>query len=82
MIQEVDINSEVLSVLMCLGNEYVNKIPKHVIQYLLLNSNLKKLPPIDPNKRIEEQNISKDARAFLVMLKLKYWCENEKEKNI
>lgn len=74
------INAEVLAVLMALGDKYINKIPSTVMQYLTNNLDLDSMPVIDANKRIEEQNISKDARAFLTMLKLKYWCKSEEEK--
>lgn len=74
------INTEVLAVLMTLGDKYINKIPSSVMRYLTNNSDMANMPNIDANKRIEEQNISKDARAFLTMLKLKYWCRSEEEK--
>lgn len=76
------VNSEVLCVLMALGDTYVNKIPSQVMQYLIKNSKKDYIPEIDKNKRIEEQNISKEARVFLTMLKLKYWCKTEEEKEI
>ena len=75
------VNAEVLSVLLALGDKYINKLPSTVMQYLIQNSDKNLMPRIDANKRIEEQNISKDARAFLTMLKLKYWCKSEEEKN-
>lgn len=74
------VNAEVLSVLLALGDKYINKLPSTVMQYLIQNSDKNLMPNIDANKRIEEQNISKDARAFLTMLKLKYWCKSEDEK--
>lgn len=76
------VNSEVLCVLMALGDTYVNKIPSQVMQYLIKNSKKDYIPEIDKNKRIEEQNISKEARVFLTMLKLKYWCKTEEEKEV
>ena len=74
------VNAEILAVLMALGDKYINKIPSTVMDYLTNNSDLSAMPSIDANKRIEEQNISKEARAFLTMLKLKYWCKSEEEK--
>ena len=76
------VNSEILCVLMALGDTYVNKIPSQVMQYLIKNSKKDYIPEIDKNKRIEEQNISKEARVFLTMLKLKYWCKTEEEKEV
>ena len=80
MTVEEKVNSEVLAILMILGNEYTSKIPDKIMEYLIYTSNLKNLPNIDPNKRIEEQNISEEARTFLVMLKLRYWCKTDEEK--
>lgn len=74
------VNAEILAVLMALGNKYINKLPSSVMQYLTNNFDVNSMPAIDATKRIEEQNISKDARAFLTMLKLKYWCKSEEEK--
>lgn len=74
------VNAEVLAVLITLGDKYISKIPTSVIKFLKNNSDIKDMPFIDASKRIEEQNISKDARAFLTMLKLKYWCKSEEEK--
>ena len=71
------VNAEILGVLMALGDKYINKLPSSVMQYLIQNSDKNLIPNIDKNKRIEEQNISKDARIFLTMLKLKYWCVSE-----
>ena len=74
------LNAEILGVLMALGYNYINKIPKNVMKHLTENCDVYKIPSIDKNKRIEEQNISDEARAFITMLKLKYWCKTEKEK--
>ena len=74
------LNAEILGVLMALGYNYISKIPENIIQYLIKNCDVYKIPPIDINQRIEEQNVSDEARAFIIMLKLKYWCKTEKEK--
>lgn len=76
------VNAEILGVLLALGDKYINKLPSSVMEYLTKNSNMSDIPYIDQQKRIEEQNISKDARVFLTMLKLKYWCKSEEEKEI
>lgn len=76
------VNAEILGVLLALGDKYINKLPSSVMEYLTKNSNMSEIPYIDQQKRIEEQNISKDARVFLTMLKLKYWCKSEEEKEI
>ena len=75
------VNAEVLGVLMALGNKYIDRLPEQVMKYLTQNADVNSIPAIDANLRIEEQNISKDARVFLTMLKLKYWCKSETEKD-
>ena len=75
------INAEVLGVLMALGDKYINKIPSQVMEYITHNCDMNSIPAIDVNKRIEDQNISKEARSFLTVLKLKYWCKSEDDKN-
>ena len=77
---EKDINSEVLGVLIALGNEYITLIPTEIFEYLFINCNPEKVPDIDKNKSILDQNISKEARIFLTMLKLNYWCKTSEEK--
>lgn len=75
------IYSEVLGVLLALGNKYVKKLPATIMPYLMKNCNFDSIPVIDKNKRIEEQNISEEARMLLTMIKLKYWCDYEEEKS-
>lgn len=72
--------TEVLGVLLALGNEYVEKIPSKVMQFLMENCDFTNIPKFDQNLRLEEQDISDDARNFLIMLKLKYWCNSKEEK--
>lgn len=74
------VNAEIIGVLMTLGNNYTDQIPSHIMKYLIDNCDRSNIPNIDINKRIEEQNISKEARTFLTMLKLKYWCKSQVEK--
>ena len=74
------VNAEVLGVLMALGIEYMNKLPSSVMDYLTKNSKAEDVPNIDASKPINEQPISKDAKAFLLTLKLQYFCNSKSEK--
>ena len=76
-----EVYSEIVGVLIALGNKYIKKIPSKIMSFLMENCDYSNIPLIDRNKRIEEQKISEDARMFLTMLKLKYWCDSESEKN-
>ena len=76
-----EVYSEIVGVLIALGNKYIKKIPSKIMSFLMENCDYSNIPLVDRNKRIEEQKISEDARMFLTMLKLKYWCDSESEKN-
>ncbi len=80
MTSEERTSSEIIAILKVLGVDYVSKIPLNVLELLYKTADINNLPYIDPNKGIEEQDISEDARAFLAMLKYRYWCKSEKEK--
>ena len=49
--------SEVVGVLLALGNKYIKKLPSTMMPYLMENCNSSNIPKIDRNKRLEEQNI-------------------------
>lgn len=75
--------TETLEILSFLGEEYVNKLPKDLIDFIIDNADHENTLSIDPNIRIEENpNVSKDTRVFLTMLKLKYWTNSEEKKDI
>ena len=80
MENEKKIYSEVLGVLLTLGNDYCEKVPSKVFTFLEDNCDHENIPEYDKNTRIEDLNISEEARMFLVMLKIKYWCKDEKER--
>ena len=65
---------EVIEVLKHTKREDVNKIPK--LEIILWRQNMKKDYDfkIDENKPIEEQNLSKEARAVLANIFKKYWA--------
>ena len=80
MDDEKRIYSEVLGVLLALGNDYCEKVPSSVFTFLEDNCDHNYLPEYDKNTRIEDLKITDEARMFLVMLKIKYWCKDEKER--
>ena len=73
------VNAEVLAVLTALGDSYLSKLPIDLIEYLMNNSDKTKTIHIDTNKKIQEQNISKEALAFLSIIKMKYFCDGSKD---
>ncbi len=77
---EQAINTEVVGVLMTLGDTYISKLPFEVWQYLMNHSNKSQIRMYDRDKGIQEQDISKDARVLLTVLKLQYFCDTPEEK--
>lgn len=80
MIDSKVINAELLGVLIALGNNYIKKLPSNMIDYLRDNCDVNKIPIIDKNIGIEDQNISEETRMILIAIKLKYWCSSEAER--
>ena len=81
IIESKKVYSQVYSMLQLLGNTYIKKIPKKLLQ--LIDSQRDK----DYNQKYNletnfiEQNVNKKALSIICMIDLEYWC-NEKEKNI
>ena len=71
---------EVLGILDLLDEEQKNRIPKKLKEFFENNKNQDYQVNIDSNIPLEEQNLLQEAVDILAMLKLNYWCTNEKEK--
>lgn len=78
---EEKICTETIGVLRAIEKSYSEALPPEIIEYLLLTCDVDNIPQLDSNKGINEQNISEDTKAFLTILKLKYWCKTQEEKN-
>ena len=71
---------EVLGILDLLDEEQKNRIPKKLKEFFENNKNQDYQVKIDSNIPLEEQNLLQETVDILAMLKLNYWCTNEKEK--
>ena len=71
---------EVLGILDLLDEEQKNRIPKKLKEFFENNKNQDYQVNIDSNIPLEEQNLLQETLDILAMLKLNYWCTNEKEK--
>ncbi len=60
----------------------LSKIPKKQIQYIRKNANQQYNYVIDETKELEEQNISKEAKAIIISLYKKYFATTEQKKEI
>lgn len=72
--------SEVLEILKYVPIEDYNKIPESKINLFKANANYENTFKYDPNKTLEEQNVSKIAKGIIILLFRDYWA-NEKQKN-
>lgn len=73
--------SEVLEVLKYIPKEDYNKIPKEKIKLFEANFNRNNQFKYNPLLTLEEQNVSKRARAIIAILFKNYWA-TEKQKQI
>lgn len=79
-VETKDIYSEVYQVLNLLGNEYVNKLPKSLLNMLEEKRNINYVPKYTDDQPLNKQNIQKETLSIIALLHLNYWCENEEEK--
>lgn len=57
-----------------------SKIPQKLREYFKIEKDREYIKDINPNKPIKEQNLKEETLALIAMLNLRYWCEDEKEK--
>lgn len=81
-IQYANAYTEVLEILKCISQEDYNKIPKEKIDLFEHNANKQYKFDYDSNKTLEEQNISKIARAIIAILFRDYWATDEQRNKI
>lgn len=75
--------SEVLEILKFISKKDYEKIPANKIELFKLNSNKEYKFTYDPEKTLDEQNVSKRAKAIIGILFRDYWAiEVQREKII
>lgn len=75
--------SEVLEILKYISKEDYDKIPNSKIELFETNYNKDYIFKYNPNKTLDEQNVSKIAKAIIAILFRDYWAtEIQKEKII
>ena len=74
--------SEVYEIINFLGDEYKNKIPKKLYEFIETNRDKYYMPNFDKNNltSLNEKSISRKAVAIIAFLNLHYWIEDENEK--
>ena len=66
--------SEVLEILKYIPVEDYNKIPKNKIELFKTNANNDYSFKYNPNKTLDEQNVSKTAKAIIAILFRDFWA--------
>lgn len=80
--------SEVYGVLLSLGNDFISKVPRNILENITNNIPYEKadnekiynVPKYDLKKSLKIQGLSKDATSIIYVLYKNYWCSSEKEK--
>ena len=78
--QNAKMYSEVYSILDVLGNEYKSSLPQKLYNFIKENKIKDYTPIYNENIPFSQQDISKEAVAFICMLHYNYWCKTEEEK--
>ena len=74
--------SEVLGILKFLVQEDYEKIPKEKINLFETNANKDYIFEYDPEKSLQEQNVSQIARTIIAILFRDYWATDEQRNKI
>lgn len=77
-----DAYSEVLSILQYISLEEYNKIPKSKLELFEKNYNKDHDFQYNPNKTLQEQNVSEIARTIIAILFRDYWATDEQKRKI
>lgn len=74
--------SEVLEIIKYIPIKDYNKIPKNKIKLFEKNANNEHEFKYNPNKTLEEQNVTKRAKAIIAILYRDYWANEIQRKKI
>ena len=74
--------SEVLEILKYISKEDYEKIPNSKIELFETNHNKEYIFKYNPNKTLDEQNVSKTAKAIIAILFRDYWATDEQKDKI
>ncbi len=80
LIDTKKVYTEVDAFIELLNDNYKNKIPKKLRDFFKNEKDNNYIMKIDPNKPIKSQNLNDDTLSLIAFLNLKYWCEDENEK--
>ena len=72
--------SEVYSVLLALGDDFINRLPKDILNIIEKTCDKNAIVELEINDLFEEYKISKPALNILAKLHYDYWCNSKEEK--
>lgn len=72
--------AEVLEIISLMEDEYVNRIPRKLLDIFEKNKSLDYTNHLEPNISLENQSISDKTSAILGMLMINYWYDSEEQK--
>lgn len=81
-LEDKKVYAEVDDILNSLSDEKRNKVPLKLRETFKEYRDNEYIKKIDITRSIEEQNISRGALAIIALINLKYWCENDVEKEV
>lgn len=65
-----------------MNERYLEKIPKNVQEFIYIIKKKSAKVYVDPRKPLESQGLKQFTLYFLMILNLKYWCNDERRKEI
>lgn len=72
--------SEVYSLLQMLGDNFINKLPKHLYTLIEEEKSEEYNPIYSFDLKLEEQKIKKESLSMIALFHLTFWCESVEER--
>lgn len=72
--------SEIFGVINAFGPKYINKLPNNLYSFFNERRDKNYNPKYNFSDSLYNQNITKEALSVICMIHLKYWCDEESEK--
>ena len=72
--------AELEEILNWLGSEYINKLPRRILQVIKYEKKQSYKPQIDFSKPLENQ-VRQETKNMIAYLNCKYWLQDEEEKS-
>lgn len=72
--------AEIYEILKLIEDEYVNRIPKKIMDFFEEERDKEYKTIIDVNIPLDEQNLKRETMVLLAILNYNYWCDSEEEK--